>query len=42
MRLWPVVLVVLIGAYAVDHQRFDGRYFGALKTMAESILIYSR
>ena len=40
MRLWPVVLVVLIGAYAVDHQGFDGRYFGALKTMAGNILVH--
>ena len=42
MRLWPVVLVVLIGAYAVDHQGFDGRYFARLRRWLESILIYSR
>ena len=42
MRLWIVVVLVLIGVYAVDRQFYSGRYFGALTTIANKIWVASR
>lgn len=37
MKLWPIVLILLVGFYLIDSQVYGGQYFGALKSILEQI-----